>query len=59
MFENSLPRRVFRPKRDEVTGGGENCLMSNLIILCTPHQNFSGDQIQKNNIRGEHVARMG
>jgi hypothetical protein len=32
VFENRVFRRVFDPKRDEVTGGGENYIMSNLMI---------------------------
>ena len=34
--ENRVLRRIFRPKRDEVTGSGENCIMRSLMI-CTPH----------------------
>ena len=30
MFENRVLRRVFRPKRDEVTGNGENYIMMEL-----------------------------
>ena len=38
IFENRVLRRIFWPKRDEVTGGGggENCIMRSLMI-CTPH----------------------
>ena len=32
VFENSVLRRIFGPKRDEVTGNGENYTMRNLII---------------------------
>jgi len=39
--ENKVLKRIFGPKTDEVTGGGENCIMS-ILILCTPHQNFFG-----------------
>jgi hypothetical protein len=34
MFENRVLRRIFGPKRDEVTGVGENCIMSS-FITCT------------------------
>ena len=44
-------RRIFGPKRDEATGGGENCVMSTLIRHI-PHQNFLGDQIEMNDMRG-------
>jgi hypothetical protein len=27
VYENRVFRRTFRPKRDEVMGGGENCTM--------------------------------
>ena len=33
--------RVFGPKRDEVTGNGENYIMRNLMV-CTLHQIFFG-----------------
>jgi hypothetical protein len=35
VFENRVLRRIFGPKRDEVTG--ENCIMKSLMI-CTLHQ---------------------
>ena len=31
-FENRVLRRVFGPKRDEVTGNGENYIMRSLVI---------------------------
>ena len=36
VFENRVWRRIFGPKRDEVTGGGENYIMRSLMI-CTAH----------------------
>ena len=36
LFENRVLRRVFGPKRDEVTGNGENYIMRSLVI-CTPY----------------------
>jgi len=33
VFENKVLRRVFGPKRDEVTGNGENYIMRNLGIF--------------------------
>ena len=36
VFENRVLRRVFGPKRDEVTGNGENYIMKSLGI-CTPY----------------------
>ena len=35
VFENRVLRRVFGPKRDEVTGNGESYIMRSLVI-CTP-----------------------
>ena len=37
MFENRVLRRIFGPKRDEVTGIGVNYILRSLMI-CTPHQ---------------------
>jgi len=34
--ENTVLRRIFGPKRDGVTGSGENYIMRSLMI-CTPH----------------------
>ena len=36
VFENRVLRRIFVPKRNEVTGSGGNYLMSNLMI-CIAH----------------------
>jgi hypothetical protein len=36
VFENRVLRRIFGPKRDEVTGNGENYTVRSLMI-CTPH----------------------
>jgi len=35
VFENGVLRRVFGPKRDEVTRKGENYIMRSLVI-CSP-----------------------
>jgi len=35
-FENRVLKRIFGPKRDEVTGNGENYIKKSLMI-CTPH----------------------
>ena len=32
VFENKVLRGVFGPKRDEVTGNGENYIMRSLVI---------------------------
>jgi hypothetical protein len=36
VFENRVLRRIFGPKRDEVTGVGENYIIRRLMI-CTHH----------------------
>ena len=41
VFENRVLRTVFGPKRDEVTGNGENYIMKNLVI-CTPYRILCG-----------------
>jgi hypothetical protein len=37
MFENRVLRRIFELNRDEVTGGGKNCIMRSFVI-CTFHE---------------------
>ena len=41
VFENRVLRRVFGPKRDEVTGNGENYIMRSLVIF-TPYPILCG-----------------
>ena len=41
VFENRVLRRVFGPKRDEVTRNGENYIMRSLVI-CTPYPILCG-----------------
>jgi len=36
VFENRVLRRIFGPKRDDVTGSGDNYIMRNSVI-CTPY----------------------
>ena len=50
MCENRVLRRIFGPKRDNVTGNGENYVTRNLMI-CTPHPTLS-DQIAKSEMGG-------
>jgi hypothetical protein len=44
VFKNRVLRRIFEPKRDEVTGSGEDYTTRGLLI-CTPHQILLCDQI--------------
>jgi hypothetical protein len=37
VFENRVLRRIFGPRRDEVTGGWRNCITSS-FITCTLHK---------------------
>jgi hypothetical protein len=46
VFENKVLRRIFGPKRDEVTGKWRR-LLTRSFMLCTPHQYHSGDQVKK------------
>ena len=48
MFENRVLRRVFEPKRDEVTGNGENYIMRSLGIF-TPFPILCG-KLEKNEV---------
>jgi hypothetical protein len=41
MFGNRVLRGIFGPKRDEVTGSGENFIRRSLMI-CIPHQILRG-----------------
>ena len=41
VFENMVLRRIFGPRRDEVTGNGGHCLTRSLMI-CTPHPILCG-----------------
>jgi hypothetical protein len=36
-FENRLFRRIFEPRRVEVSDVGENCIMRS-FVTCAPHQ---------------------
>jgi hypothetical protein len=36
VFENMVLRRIFGPKRDELTGNGGSCTMRNSIICTHP-----------------------
>jgi hypothetical protein len=49
--ENRLLRRIFVPKRDEVTESEENYIIRSIIIY-TPHQILFGDEIEKNEMGG-------
>jgi len=37
--ENGVMRKIFEPKRNEVTGSGGNCIFTSFMI-CTAHHIF-------------------
>jgi hypothetical protein len=41
VFDNRVLRRIFGPKRDELTGSGEDYITRS-FVLCTPHQTLIG-----------------
>jgi hypothetical protein len=41
VFENRVLRRIFGPKRDEIAGDREDCIMRS-FITCTLHQILLG-----------------
>ena len=58
VFENRVFRRVFGPKRDEVTGNGENYIMRSLGNF-TPYPILCGCNIKKNEMGGACEAYGG
>jgi len=44
VFENRVLRGIFGPRRDEVTGSGENYILKSLMI-CTPRPILLGGKI--------------
>ena len=60
VLENRVLRRIFVPKRDEITSGGNYLVRS--LRICTPHQIFFARQIKKNEKGGAcstYVERRG
>jgi hypothetical protein len=57
VFENMVLRRIFGPRRDEVTGEWRKLYNEDLKRSVYFTQHFSGDKIEKNEMPG-HVARM-
>jgi hypothetical protein len=52
VFGNRVPRRIFGPKRDKVTGEWIK-LHNGGLMICTPHPIFSCDQLEKNELGRE------
>ena len=57
MFENRVKRRVFGPKRDEVTGEWRK--LHNEELRDLPTQYCSGGKIEKNEVGGACDAHGG
>jgi hypothetical protein len=51
VFENRMLRRIFGPKRDEVTGEWRKLHNEELNALC-PSPNIVGVKIEKNEVGG-------
>ena len=58
LTENRVLRRIFGPKRDEVSGEWRELHNEKLNLSVLLTQNFSGDKIDKKSWAG-HVASMG
>ena len=58
VFENRMLRRIFRPKRDEVTREWRKLLIEELNGLYTLHNIVRAVKSRRMR-RAEHVARMG
>jgi hypothetical protein len=56
VFENRVLKRIYGPKRDEVTEAWRNCVIMNFII-CTIRQIYN-DQIKEDAMEGR-VRRIG
>jgi hypothetical protein len=51
VYENRVLRKICGPKRDKATMEWKR-LNNEKVLVCTPHQIFSGDQIKKNEMGG-------
>ena len=58
VFENRVLRRIFGPRRDEVTGELRKVHNQDVNDLYSSPSIVGGDKIEKNEVCG-HVARMG
>jgi hypothetical protein len=57
-LENKVLRRIFGPKRDEVTGEWKMLHNDGIYVLVFPTKYYLGDQIKKKDMGGE-CGRMG
>jgi len=56
VFENRVLERVFGPKRNKVTGNGDNYIMTILVLLT---KYFLGYQIEKKKVGGKGSTFVG
>jgi hypothetical protein len=56
VFENRILRRIFGPKRDEVTENGGSCTVRNFIICTHPQISLAG-QVKANEVGGAYSTR--
>jgi len=52
VFENRVLRKIFEPKRDEVTGEWNRLPNEELCDLCCSPQCCSGDKVENNGMDG-------
>jgi hypothetical protein len=51
VFENSVLRRIFGPKREKGVGGGKECIFRS-FINCTLTKYYYGNQIDEDDVGG-------
>jgi hypothetical protein len=51
VFENSLARKIFKPKEENVSRRKENCIIRSFVIR-NPHLILLGDQIKEDEMGG-------
>ena len=69
MFENRVLRRIFRPKRDEVTGEGRTlhnedindlyCSPNNIRVIKSRRMRWAGNAARMGERRGVYGVLMG
>jgi hypothetical protein len=47
VFENTIPRRIFGRKRDDVTEVGENCIMRSFVIYALRQVKVKEDKMDR------------
>jgi len=57
VFKNTVLRKIFGPKKDEVTGSGEDCIMKFYDLYSS--SNIIREMISRKMRQAGHVARVG